>query len=292
MAPPSKTSKIDVSLRFNATQAGTVFAFLEFVKKIPGGFMNTVSRSNWYALAILSSCFLAGMLAACGSSGGGSGSGTSGINVPYIPSNCVGSNCSYGYGYGGILFGAQTAANYGNGYSYGIGSLSIGSGYTTMLQDAMGTCNRNLIYGGSNGGNTACSAFANGINSISFSMNDTSGTNTILSVASYPTNTGYYYNLPSASGFLYSLLGFGTFQSQAALYNPMNLQAALYSVNANGGFEIRASGPAGSYGYNKLLQLIVSSGSLTSSQVSFNLYYNSVLAASGSMVSCSGGICQ
>lgn len=190
---------------------------------------------------------------------------------------------------GQIGFYAQTA-NF-NSYNYvnNGSSLTLAGGWNNLLKEAMGVCDRNH----SDGGTAACQSWMNGQHDIVFQIDSSQSSSVKLTVRSYPAYNpyySYYYSLPSASQFFLGLLGI-TWYNPAGVFDPMILNATIWPVNNNQGFEIRSYGPSVSYGYNKLLQLQVAHGKIEDSSFSFSLYWNGALAATGTMVKCQSMNC-
>lgn len=244
---------------------------------------------------------LIGLMLAFALVGCGNSSSNNGTASPVSP---------YGYGYGPTLlppcsgvgcvpyavpqttrigFYAQTANMTGyylnNGSTFNIG----GAGLKEMLKEAMGVCDRDYA----NYGFTDCNAWVNGYHDLVFMMDGSTSNQVRLMMRSYPqVNPSFYYgaSLPSVSQFFSTMLGFPQYNYQG-FFNPMILNATIWPINDSKGFEIRANGPTGSYGYNRLLQLQVTQGKVEDERFSFILYYNAHQVATGTMVRCQSLTC-
>jgi hypothetical protein len=242
-------------------------------------------KTKWALVGLLSVSVIAVMLTACdGGSGGGGGQ---------IPVTCVGGQCynyygsPYQYGAGSqIQFTARKMdTNYGSYGYYQLGTLNTSSaGWKALLKEAMGVCDRDDV----SGGQASCDYWVNGTAEIAFQMDSTtsSGVRLMIKASAQSNYVNYYYSVPSLSNFL---LGWATgywATNPQGWFNPMILNATIWPVNNSQGFEIRANGPTYSAAWNKLLQFQVATGKVQDNQFTFNLYYNGILAASGTMQNC------
>ncbi|GIL17652.1 MAG: hypothetical protein BroJett040_14030 [Oligoflexia bacterium] len=184
-----------------------------------------------------------------------------------------------------IGFYAQTTNFNPYGYSNVGGSLSVQSGWTNMLKEAMGVCNREY----STGGYANCSSWMNGWHDIVFMMDGSAASSVQMIIRSMPYISNYYnyyYQFPKFEDLALSLLGFPVGSNPQGFFNPMILNSTIWPVNNSQGFEIRSYGPSMSQAYNKHIQLQVAQGKVEDGQFNFQLYYNGALAASGTMVRC------
>ena len=269
-------------------------------------------KKSLYITTLYGLIFGFGLLTACGNNNGG--------NTPAVNSTlptCVSGNCFYNYGtpaqYGvnstiGFRAESQSAYNmpyggyqpyggynvYPQGYQQQAGSMQVQQGYINVLREAMGVCDRAAAVGGYSGGQAGCSSWMGGQHSISFGMNSTSSTGVQLTIKSNYQSSGmmnYFYSIPSLGNIALNILGFPAGQNNTGYYNPLILNGTISPVNNSQGFEIRAYGPTGSVGYNKLFQLQVPSGKVQDQSVQFVLIYNGSQAASGTMTNCGSSVC-
>lgn len=208
-------------------------------------------------------------------------------------------NCVNGYCYNSngsptnIGFFAQTSNfSYLSNYSpTGISSsLNIQSGWRSMLKEAMGVCDRDQ----SSGGYYGCNDWMNGMHDLVILMDSSTASSVRVQVRSYPTSSSGYsygYTLPSASDFFLGLLGMPVMGNPSGFFDPMILTATIWPTNNSQGFEIRATGPQQSYGWNKYLQLQVTSGKVEDASFQYQLYWNGTVAATGTMVRCQTQTC-
>lgn len=246
---------------------------------------------------------LIGLMMALALVGCGKSSSNNGTASPVSP---------YGYGYGPTLipscipgdplcvqtippqttrigFYAQSANMSGyylnNGSTFNVG----GSGLKAMLKEAMGVCDRDYA----NYGLSDCNAWVNGYHDLVFMMDGSTSNQVRVMMRSYPqvSQFGYYTaSLPSISQFFSTMLGFPQYNYQG-FFNPMILNGTIWPINNSQGFEIRANGPTGSQGYNRLLQLQVTSGKVEDERFTFILHYNGAQVATGTMVRCQSLTC-
>lgn len=226
--------------------------------------------------------------------GCGSSSSSGGVPVPpavgvYPP--CInGTNCTYQLPQNSIRGFYAQSANFQSGWFLNNGSvLQPTSAVTTILEDAMGVCNR----GHYNGGLADCNSWVNGYYDLVFTVNPTNPNQVTLVFRSYPVvnQSWYTYNLPSPQAFFTSLLGWPIAQNPQGTFNPMILNATIHPVNNSQGFEIRSYGPQVSAGYNKLLQLQVGVGKIEDQRFNFELFWNGAKIAVGTMARCQSATC-
>jgi hypothetical protein len=267
-----------------------------------------MKTKSWIAHAFVGVGLGLGSLVACNNGGGGgssSGPAPSVITTSNPAPYCVNGVCYTNYGTptqslvsANVTFVA-IAGTYAQAWQNtsaptlpsGVGTMTLSQGWSTLMSDVMGICNRANQTGGSTGGNYNCSAFMNGVNELAFTFSGNSGSNVNLTIESIPQNTGYYYSAPSAGDFALGLLGIGSYQNVSGLYDPLTLPGTMAPINNSAGFEIRAFGPTGTYGHGKLIQLQIPSGSIANAQNQFILYYNSAQAATGTLNNCQSTGC-
>ncbi len=241
-------------------------------------------KQYWTFAALTAASVVAAVLTACGNSGGNAAS--------QAPVTCVGNQCYNYYGYpyqyaqgSQIQFTARkTDTNYGSYGYYQMGSLQLQSGFRALLKEAMGVCDRNDI----SGGQAACDSWMAGSAEIAFQMDSATSSGVRLMIKASPSYSywNYYYTMPNIGSFL---LGWATginLSNPQGYFDPMVLNATIWPVNNNQGFEIRANGPTYSQAGLKLLQFQVATGKVQDNQFNFQLYYNGSLAASGTMQNC------
>lgn len=235
---------------------------------------------SWGLTVVAALVVVGATLTACNKGGG---SATGGVGI-YAPGNPYGLNGQQ------IGFYAQTS-NFTNTMFFNNGSsLTPMAGWKNMLQEAMGVCNRNY----SDGGLSDCTAWMNGMHDIVIQLDGSSASSVKVTIRSYPQvnpYSNYYYSLPSPSQFFSALLGFPYITNPTGVFDPMILSGSIWTVNNNQGFEIRSLGPQVSYGWNKTLQLQVAFGKIEDNSFGFNLYWNGIQAASGTMVRCQSMNC-
>lgn len=207
------------------------------------------------------------------------------LGTGLIP-QCVGAQCSYGVPQSTrIGFYAQTN-NFQSSIYVNNGSTftPVSGGMKGIVKDAMGVCDRNYAdYGLSN-----CNSWINGYHDLVFMMDGSSSNSVRIMLRSYPQQSAFYSyaaSFPSASQFFGGLLGFPQFNYQG-VFNPLILTGTIWPINDSKGFEIRANGPTGSYGYNQLMQLQVAQGKVEDERFTFSLQWNGHQAASGTLVRC------
>ena len=171
--------------------------------------------------------------------------------------------------------------------------LSQGSGMTALLRDFMGVCDRQSQVGGSNGGLSACGAWTQGYHDMVLIFDGSSANQAKLVIRSYPyvdPMYQYQYSLPSLDQFFAGLLGFSA-GNVSGVYDPLVLTMTVWPINGNQGFELRANGPTGSYGWGRLMQFQVRNGKIEDPAVNYTLYVDAgnqqmLPAATGTMVRC------
>lgn len=228
----------------------------------------------------ISLLILAFALVGCGSSGGGGGDQV----VQPVPGLHQGTQ---------VGFYAQTQNFVTPGFMNMGSTLSVSSGMTNMLGEAMGVCNREH----STGGLANCQTWLSGAFDIVIYADGGAQTNQVrLIVRAVPgsqmNNMGWYsYSLPSFKQFIAGLL-FGVMPTNPAGYfNPMVLDTAINPINQSKGFELRSFGPRVSQAYNRMFQLVVNNGKLEDPQFGYTLFYNGIAVASGQMVRCQSQYC-
>lgn len=219
-------------------------------------------------------------LAACGKSGGDDGGGVAGGG--YVQT-CNGSTCTYPIPSNTVMGFYSQSPNFVTPYAPDPRNrFQVSSGLTTILRDFMGVCDRQTQVGGFSGGYAACGIWQGGAHDlVVYSEAGSTSSEVKLIIRSVPgyMNYGWYsYSLPDFKNTLLSLFGFrsyGTVNS-AGVFDPMVLNATIWPVNNSQGFEVRANGPTGSYGWNKVLQLIVPSGKLEDGYWNYRLFVTDV----------------
>ena len=279
------------------------------------------TRTYKIAMAILGLGIGIGSLVACNSGGGGSNSSQNATTLGDPTPTCVNGVCYYNYGTpaqyitsSNVTFQAVSGYKqnnyygyggysqyYGYGSGYGLGSsattvnpsnMTVSSaGYTKLLSEVLGICNRADLVGGTTSGLSSCSAFTTGVNFVSFSMNGASGNTVTMNIQTNPSPQNSYFYAPSATSIIAGFFGIPTATNVSMMTNNLSLQGTIAPINNSQGFEIRAFGPDYSYGHGRLIQLQVMTGSINSASVPFVLYYNSMQAASGTMNNCQAGTC-
>lgn len=264
-------------------------------------------NNSWFALSIVGLGLGLGTLVACNNGGGGSNNSTPPPVSAYgnPTPTCINGVCYYNYGtpaqyivstnvtflaVSGTVNNAAAAGVPGL-LNNGVGSMNLQSGFTNLLSEVMGICNRADLAGGSTGGNASCSAYTQGVNEVSFYLSGSSASTVVMRVRTFGANQGYYYTLPSWGSIASGFLGIPSYANTSAMTNDLQLQGTMAPINNSQGFEIRAMGPQGTYGYNRLIQLQVMSGSIASASVPFLMYYNSNQAASGTLNNCQSSAC-
>lgn len=240
-------------------------------------------KKLWAYIAIGAVSLIAAVLTACGKNDGGN-------QAAQIPLNCPNGQCYGGYPYqfpqgSQIQFTARKMdTNYSAYGYYQMGSLQIQSGFRTLLKEAMGVCDRNDI----SGGQAACDSWMAGTAEIAFQMDNATSSGVRLMIKASPSYSywNYWYTMPNMGDFFLSWLTGINLSNPQGFFNPMVLNATIWPINNNQGFEIRSNGPTYSMAWGKLLQLQVTSGKVQDNQFSFQLYYNGALAASGTMQNC------
>jgi len=242
-------------------------------------------KANWKILTYSVITFAAVMLSACDPK-------NSGVQSQYPNATCTNGQCYNYYGTpyqypasSQIQFTARKMDNNYNSYGYyQLGSLQLQSGFRSLLKEAMGVCDRNDI----SGGQAACDSWMNGTAEIAFQMDNATSSGVRLMIKATPQQNfwNYYYSMPNIGDFL---LGWATginLANPQGFFNPMVLNSTIWPVNNSQGFEIRANGPTASWAFAKLLQFQVATGKVEDNQFNFQLYYNGILAASGTMQKC------
>ena len=245
-------------------------------------------KKAWIITLVLFSAGAMSLLSACSNDGG------VGNQAPQIPVSCTSGQClnypgtTYQYPANTqILFTSRkTDQFYQPYYSYAqtAGTLTTGSGWTAMLKEAMGICDRESWSAGS----ASCSYYTSGAAEIAFQMDSStaSGVRLMIKAAPQASYYSYYGSSPSLSTFLLGWMTGIWATNPQGYFNPMVLNANIWPVNNNQGFEIRSNGPTVSAASAKLLQLQVATGKVEDNSFSYNLYYNGALAASGTMSRC------
>lgn len=239
-------------------------------------------KKFWAYTTFTAMTVVAVILTACGSNNSS--------QPAQIPLNCPNGQCYGGYPYSfnqgsTIQFSARkTDQNYSYYGYYQIGSLQIQSGFRALLKEAMGVCDRNDI----SGGQAACDSWMAGTAEIAFQMDSTTSSGVRLMIKATPQYSywNYYYSMPNIGDFLLGWFTGINLSNPQGFFNPMVLNATIWPVNNNQGFEIRSNGPTYSMAWGKLLQLQVATGKVQDNSFNYQLYYNGVLAASGTMQNC------
>jgi hypothetical protein len=198
---------------------------------------------------------------------------------------------------GGIPAGTRIgfftqSSNYPNPNNGG-STLNQGDGFTTLLKNAMGVCDRELQVGGSNGGISGCAAWAQGYHDMVIVLDGSSANKAKMIIRSYPyvnPANWYYYSLPSWSQFFTGLVGIYS-GNMSGVYDPLVLDMTVWPINNNQGFELRANGPTASYAWWRLIQFRVPNGKIEDPAINYTLYIDGgnqsmQTAASGTMVRC------
>lgn len=253
--------------------------------------MRKPNRDTWSLILIMGVFITSGFLAACGSSKSGGDAGTPpGPTYPIDPHCTV--NCNPLPPNSKVGFYAQTSNFQTPGYMNAGSQLRIQSGFSSVLRDAMGVCDRNQY----SGGYAACSTWLSGAHDLVLLAEGGSQSNTvkliIRSVPGYMMNGyGWYsYSMPNFKNMLLGMLGFPT-GNYAGVYDPMVLESTIWPVNNSQGFEVRANGPRLSYAWNKLFQLQVVNGKMEDSHWDFVLHFHGQRALDGRAVRCQSQNC-
>jgi hypothetical protein len=200
-----------------------------------------------------------------------------------------------------IGFFAQTS-NMNQLFPNGTSSVfQPGAGYINILRDAMGVCDRQKVFGGTNAGLAGCQAWIAGYHDIVIQMDGSSANQVKMVIRASPNvNPFYQYSasIPSFSNFIGCLLGFCA-TNNSGIYNPLVMTMTIWNVNNNQGFELRSvtnGGPTGSYAWNKKFQLQVLNGKVEDPTLNFRLLIddgqqNMAEAISGTMLRCSTQNC-
>jgi hypothetical protein len=248
-------------------------------------FWRNTMKTRWALVGLVLASAVALVLTACdGGSKGANGQ---------IPVTCVSGQCynyyGYPYQYGAnsqIQFTARKMdVNYTSYGYYQLGSVNLSSaGWRALLKEAMGVCDRTDI----SGGQASCDYWVNGTAEIAFQMDSTtsSGVRLMIKASAQSSYINYYYSVPSLSNFLLGWLTGYMATNPQGYFNPMILNASIWPVNNNQGFEIRSYGPTYSAAWNKLIQFQVATGKVEDASFTYNLYYNGALVASGTMQNC------
>lgn len=257
--------------------------------------MKGLLKYSWIILSVA----IGAAMVACNKSGP---SANNTVNCP-AGSTFDGANCIQGLGGLGagsrIGFYAQTQnfANY-TGLGSGGSTMNLGSGFTTMLRDAMGVCDRQSQIGGSNCGQAACSSWQRGYHDIVILVDGSNSNQAKLVIRSYPyvdPYVNYTCSFPSAQQFFGALLGINL-GNMSGIYDPLVLTTTIWPANNNQGFELRANGPTQSYAWSRLFQLQVLNGKIEDPTINYVLYMDGgqgqmVNVASGTMIRCSTQNC-
>lgn len=258
-------------------------------------FMKGLFKYSWILVALFSGV----SFVACNKSSGGGGGGTA-VVCPIGYGSPDGVNCVSTTG--GIPAGtrigfyAQTS-NYPY-YTGGGSAMNLGSGFRTLLKNAMGVCDREAAVGGTNCGLAACDAWLQGYHDMVLVMDGSTANQAKLVIRSYPYVNPYYNytcSIPSASNFFANLLGFSA-GNVSGVFDPLVLTTTVWPINKDQGFELRANGPTGSYAWWKLMQLQVTNGKIEDPTINFTLYIDGgnqqmLPAVTGTMVRCQTQSC-
>lgn len=225
-------------------------------------------------------------LTGCGSKSSSSGGTTTSTYYPCT----TGSNCVYSVNQNSLKGFYAQSTNFSTGYMNNGSSFTPTGSVTTILEEAMGVCNR----GAYNGGLADCGSWVSGYYDLVFLVNQQNPNQVTLVFRSYPMinqNYWYSYNLPTLENFFLSLIGWPVAQNPQGTYNPLILTTTIYPVNNSQGFEIRGYGPQVSAGYNKLIQLQVANGKIEDQSFQFQLFWNGTQIGSGTMARCQSATC-
>lgn len=167
--------------------------------------------------------------------------------------------------------------------------MNFGSGMRTLLKSAMSVCDRENL----SGGLADCGSWLGGYHDIIMQFDGSVANQAKLMIRSAPQTNAYWnyaYSLPNFEQFMLGLFGFYT-GNMTAVNNPMKLTTTLWPINANQGFELRATGPSSSYAWWRLLQLQVMNGKIEDPSVQFKLFIDGgnqqmEEVMSGTMVRC------
>lgn len=167
--------------------------------------------------------------------------------------------------------------------------MQVQNGMRTINKYAMGVCDRNH----SDGGLADCSNWVSGYHDFVIVAGSLSASTVKVVIRSYPqVNYGqwYSYSIPSFSQFVLGAFGFNTYNNYG-VYNPMILTMTVSPINGNKGFELRGNGPQYSAGSGLLFQIQVLNGKLEDTKLNYTMYFNSDLAATGSLARCATQNC-
>jgi hypothetical protein len=252
-------------------------------------FMKGLLKYSWVLVALFSGI----SFVACNKSSGGGGAPGIVCPVGYVSTNGV--NCVVGVAGvpPGTRIGFYTQTSNYPTYSNGGSTMTLGSGFTTLLANAMGVCNRQNAVGGSSGGLAACDAWVQGYHDMVIIMDGSTANQAKLVVRSYPYVNPYYnysYSIPSVDQFFAGILGIYT-GNVSGIFDPLVLTVTIWPVNNSQGFELRATGPTGSYAWWKLIQFQVLNGKIEDPTINFTMYIDGgnqqmLPAVSGTMVRC------
>ncbi len=237
------------------------------------------------------------VLVACG---GHKSSGGGGITCPpgQVPSadgaSCVGAVPAVTGIPPGTRIGFYAQSSNFPVYSANGSSINFGSGMNTLLKNAMGVCDREH----SSGGLASCTAWQSGFHDIVIQFDGSVANQAKLMVRSAPQTNNYWnyaYSLPSFEQFIFGLFGIYT-GNMTAVNNPLQLTTTVWPINANQGFELRATGPSSSYAWWRLIQLQVMNGKIEDTSLQYKLYIDGgnqqmLEAMSGTMVRCTTQNC-
>lgn len=194
-----------------------------------------------------------------------------------------------------IGFFAQTS-NMNQIYSSGGSSFNMGTGFTTILRDAMGVCDQATLTGGSNYGVAGCSAWQQGYADIIIQMDGSTANQVKMMIRASPYISpfaNYSASVPSFTQAIGCLLGICT-GTVNGYNNPLVMNMTIWNVNNSQGFELRSStlgGPTGTYSWNRKFQFQVLNGKIEDPTLNFNLLVDNgnsamVTAISGVMARC------
>lgn len=218
------------------------------------------------------------LIVACAKSGGGGGS-----PAP-APTPAVATVVTVGTGPLALPAGSQYRfyaqnqmwANYYRTYGYSLAtsaSFTPNSNFKLILKEAMGVCDQNS----STGGVYDCTNWQNsGYHDIGVEFSGATPNTAKVIIRSYPNQTSGYsasWSLPSVGDALSSFFGFGTYTETQATYNPMVVQMAGDPINDSQGFQLTSYGPNWSKAWNNKITIVVESGKIEDSSLSFKLKY-------------------
>ena len=186
---------------------------------------------------------------------------------------------------------------YADNYS---GTTSFQITNTTLMKyffkQAMGVCDRgDQNY--QNIGSANCDYYIAGYRDLIIQLPQSGNTGSaLITVIAKPKQNPYVNysgQLPSGWGLLGAALGYvtGIYIPDPSYYtgayrDPLQIQAELSPVNNNQGFEARGYGDAWTGANQTFIQVQVTSGSVTSSNLTYKLLVGGQEAASGTMARC------